>query len=63
MMVPSNRSVCLQMDLQTRHQVAQASGVARILLKGVLKGNGQLAGHRGWGREGDVPPPAEGGSF
>ena len=24
---------------------------------------GQLAGHRGWVREGDVPPPAEGRSF
>ena len=22
-----------------------------------------FAGHRGWVREGDVPPPAEGGSF
>ena len=31
-------------------------------MKGVLKVNGQVAGHRGWGREGDVPPPAEGGS-
>ena len=39
------------------------SGVARILMKGVLKVNGQLAGHREWGREGDVPPLAEGGSF
>ena len=42
---------------------AHSSGVAMILLKGVLKVNGQLAGHRGWGREGDLPPPAEGGSF
>ena len=25
--------------------------------------HGQLAGHRGWVWEGDVPPPAEGGSF
>ena len=24
---------------------------------------GQLAGHRGWVQEGDVPPPAEGRSF
>ena len=32
-------------------------------MKGVLKENGQLAGHRGWGQAGDVPPPAEGGSF
>ena len=39
------------------------SGVARILMKGVLKVNGHLAGYRGWGREGDVLPPAEGGSF
>ena len=42
---------------------SDVSGVARILLKGVLKVNGQLAGHRGWGRKGYVPPPAEGGSF
>ena len=25
--------------------------------------HGQLAGHRGWVREGNVPPPAKGGSF
>ena len=25
--------------------------------------HGQLAGHRGWVREGDVPPPTEGGRF
>ena len=25
--------------------------------------NGQLAGHRGWGREGDVPPPAKAEAF
>ena len=24
---------------------------------------GQLAGHRGWVQEGDVPPHAKGGSF
>ena len=29
---------------------------------GGVAAHGQLAGHRGWVREGDVPPPAEGGS-
>ena len=49
----------------------RASGVARILVRGVLRlvvicylsAGAQLAGHRGREREGDVPPPAEGGRF
>ena len=43
--------------------VGLVSGVARILLKGVLKVNGQLAGHRGWGGRGMCPLPPKAEAF
>ena len=63
-------SVCVAQALN--QGIVTTTGVARIFVRGVLKYNavkphggvaahGQLAGHRGWVREGDVPPPAEGG--
>ena len=56
--------VGMAVAISTQTRVVVIRGIGRNFERGSdVAMHGQVAGHRGWVRDGDVPPPAEGGSF